>query len=337
MVVHPSSSAEIATSHQICQMKGAVHVTGVPLITAAPHRVLTVPLFEIGDHTPLADALALPVTNPNHQRQPILFSGTHHHPVRCALAATSMMSPTAKQQNYRTNQPPPTALLTSLVISSTRVATHCVGTFSGQWVVTAARTNTNAQDVVTKGMEQTSALALNTLVARLHDKAHTPYIANAWQTFLSASDLTHICPLISELLLNGFDVHAPHISRSFTPPNHPSTSKHPDAFQDIINKEFAKGRYIGPFTLLELENSIGPVQSSPLSIIPKPGRPGKYHLIQNLSFPHTASHGESHSINSQVDPANFPCSWGTFNTICSLITSLPPGCQGTTRDVAEAY
>ena len=101
-------------------------------------------------------------------------------------------------------------------------------------------------------MEQTSALTLNTLVARLHDKAHTPYIANAWQTFLSASDLTHMYPLISESLLNGFDVHAPHISCSFTPPNHPSTSKHPDTFRDIINKEFAKGRYIGPFTLLEL-------------------------------------------------------------------------------------
>ena len=71
------------------------------------------------------------------------------------------MSPTAKQQNYGTNQPLPTALVTSMVILSTRVATHCVGTFSGQRVVTAARTNTNAQDVVTKGMEQTSALALS--------------------------------------------------------------------------------------------------------------------------------------------------------------------------------
>ena len=336
-MVHSSSSAETVTSLQICQTKGAVHVTGVPLITAAPHRVHTAPLFAIGDHAPLADALAPPVTNPNRQRQPVHFSGTHHHPVRCASAATSMTSLTVKQLNYGTNQLPPTALATSMVTSSTRVATHCAGIFSGQQVVTAARTNMNARDVATKGMEQTSAPALSTLAARLHAKARTPYIANAWQTFLSASNLTHIYPLISESLLNGFDVHAPHISRSFTPPNHPSTSKHPDAFRDIINKEFAKGRYIGPFTLLELEDSIGPVQSSPLSIIPKPGRPGKYCLIQNLSFPHAASHGKPHSINSQVDPANFPCSWGTFNTICSLIASLPPGCQGATRDVAEAY
>ena len=179
MMVHSSSSAETVTSLQICQTKGAVHVTGVALITAAPHRVHTAPLFAIGDHAPLADALAPPVTNPNRQRQPIHFSGTHHHPVRCASAATSMTSLTVKQLNYGTNQLPPTALATSMVTSSTRVATHCAGIFSGQQVVTAARTNMNVRDVATKGMEQTSAPVLSTLAACLHAKARTPYIANA--------------------------------------------------------------------------------------------------------------------------------------------------------------
>jgi hypothetical protein len=29
--------------------------------------------------------------------------------------------------------------------------------------------------------------------------------------------------------------------------------------------------------------------------------------------------------------------WGTFNTVCTIIRGLPPGSQGATRDMAEAY
>ena len=74
-----------------------------------------------------------------------------------------------------------------------------------------------------------------------------------------------------------------------------------------------------------------------MTIIPKPGKPGCYHLIQNLSYPNVASHHGVSSVNSQVDSNLFPCTWGTFSTICTLIYSLLPGSQGATQDVAEAY
>ena len=103
----------------------------------------------------------------------------------------------------------------------------------------------------------------------------------------------------------------------------------------MIQAEFDKGRYIGPFTQNELENEIGPFQSSPLSLVPKAGKLGKYRLIQNLSHPHTNQ--PTPSINASLDSDDFPCTWGTFRTMCTLIRNLPNGSQAATRDIAEAY
>ena len=43
------------------------------------------------------------------------------------------------------------------------------------------------------------------------------------------------------------------------------------------------------------------------------------------------------SINSNIDSHDFPCTWGTFSTVCLIIHRLPPGSQASIRDVSEAY
>lgn len=86
----------------------------------------------------------------------------------------------------------------------------------------------------------------------------------------------------------------------------------------------------------EVIDLIGPFQSSPLSIIPKPNKPGKYRFIQNFSHPYTRNDGVL-SINSAIRSEEYPCTWGTFNTIALLIQQLPPGSEAATRDVKEAY
>lgn len=111
--------------------------------------------------------------------------------------------------------------------------------------------------------------------------------------------------------------------------------EHSQIFQEIVNKEFTKGRYLSPFTHLEVEHILGPFQTSPLSLVPKPGKPGKYRLVQNLSFPLLASLVPS--INSLVDPDLFPSHYSTFFVVALVLSSLPPGSQGAVRDVAEAY
>ena len=87
-----------------------------------------------------------------------------------------------------------------------------------------------------------------------------------------------------------------------------------------------------------MESLIGPFQSSPFSIIPKPGRPNNFCILQNYSFPHNISNTfPNHSINSSINSDDFPTTWGTFTVISLLIHQLPPNSQVGTRDVAEAY
>jgi hypothetical protein len=111
-----------------------------------------------------------------------------------------------------------------------------------------------------------------------------PYNANGWQDLLIEFNLSHKHLTLLEQLMRGFHVHAPTMTWSFTPPNNPSILMHQDAFNEILHREFQKQRYIGPFTQDALETHIGPFQSSPLNIIPKPEKPGKFRLIQNLSI-----------------------------------------------------
>jgi hypothetical protein len=196
-------------------------------------------------------------------------------------------------------------------------------------VTTAA---TSAQGVHPPLTELRTALELRKLAAL------TPYDPRAWEILLTESRLIEKYPLIPESLRTGFLINMPNISVTQTPPNNPAIYEHQSHFDKIINLELFKHRYIGPFSRHSLESLIGPFQSSPFSIIPKPGRPGLYRLIQNYSFPHdiTPLHPNP-SINSSLNSDDFPTTWGTFSIISLLIHQLPPYSQLATRDVAEAY
>ena len=270
-----------------------------------------------------------------------------------ALFATRRPCPPAQSASERTKSAPivppatrrpcgiiqhlPTVHATSKDACSIRVDEASVGIFNAPVDARAKGTITNAQAAETPTTEPRNAPSASALPARLLSRALTPYNADGWRDMLIKFNLSHKHPALLEQLMHGFRVQAPTITRTFTPPNNPSIDVHQDAFDKIVHKEFTKQRYIGPFTQDALETLIGPFQSSPLNIIPKPGKPGKFRLIQNLSYPNSPRTNEALSINSQVDSALFPCKWGTFYTACALIHTLPRGTQGATRDVAEAY
>jgi hypothetical protein len=163
-----------------------------------------------------------------------------------------------------------------------------------------------------------------------------PYKPEAWRKHLHAAGLQDKYPSIPDNLCFGFDAGIRPILQTFAPSNHPSITKYNSEFNNIIQAELQKGRYIGPVTREEVEFLLGAFQTSPLSIIPKPGRPGKYRLIQNLSSPHSPLNSIT-SVNSSIDSNQYPCTWGTFSVICLLIRRLPPGSQAAVRDVKEAY
>lgn len=165
----------------------------------------------------------------------------------------------------------------------------------------------------------------------------TPYNWQVWQYYLAKAGLYEDYKDVVDGIRKGFNIGFPSITRSQLPQNGPSIEEFRSHFDEIVANEIEKGRYTGPFTKMELERRIGPCQSSPLTIIPKPHRPGKFRVIQNFSFPYIPSSKFPNESVNAASTSELPCTWGTFQVTCLLISSLPPGSQAAVRDVAEAY
>ena len=164
----------------------------------------------------------------------------------------------------------------------------------------------------------------------------TPYKFEAWDKLLHRHNLHSKYPKLVASLQKGFDAGIRKIYSTFTPPNSSTVELHLELYQEIVDRELFTGRYIGPLSESEVEKLIGPFQSSPLSLVPKPGKVDKFRAVHNFSYPHSPTNHIS-SINYTIDPDVYPCTWGTFATICFTIFNLPPGSQASIRDVAEAY
>ena len=169
-------------------------------------------------------------------------------------------------------------------------------------------------------------------------QALTPYNARVWESLLAESGLDKKYPSLPQNLRSGFIINIPNITSTQTPPNNSTIRDLQTQFNKIVDLEILKKRYIGPFSRQMMESLVGPFQSSPFSIIPKPGKPDRFRLIQNYSFPYntTPTHPNP-SINSLLNSDDFPTTWGTFTIISLIIHQLPPHSQIATRYVAEAY
>ena len=252
-------------------------------------------------------------------------------PARYASAVGNTTLEPANCPPYGTESTKPGAHARTMAVSSTKTAGHYATT--GTSLLDA---RTKAHDISMNVLDAVNPhTVLRNAVSRRRRHPRTPLNAELWEESLRSSNLLSKYHQVPMFIRSGALAGIPNISHTFTPLNKASTEELSTAFQDIIQAEFSKGRYIGPFTRDELEREIGPFQSLPLSLVPKSGKPGKYCLIQNLSFPH--SNLPTPSINSFLDSDAFPSTWGTFRTISTLIRGLPPGSQAVVRDIAEAY
>lgn len=183
---------------------------------------------------------------------------------------------------------------------------------------------------------QTTELLI--VLKQRQSKANTPLKHEGWVLLLYKHGLYDKYEHIPRSILIGFNTGIPHLHFTYTPANSPSLHVYHDEFNTIVQKEFNKGRCLGPLNRQQAVDLVGPFHSSPLSLLDKPGKPGKHCLVQNLSFPQkSTTRLSTPSINSYIDSNNYPCTWGTFNVICRTIWELPPGSEGACRDVAEAY
>jgi len=277
-------------------------------------------------------------TQHHNQSLPIahsLFSPAQAHPASLLAPSASAATPILLPNASRT----PSGMVLGLiannqnrVVWSTRTGIPYARTGRDQEAA-PPRDTTRATSAPDAGNRLT---ALNNVLMHRRHKAHTPLKAREWHRLLLTTHLLKKYPTLPHNIQFGFDAGIRPITETFAPPNNPSIATLAASFTEIVEKEFNRGRYIGPLSRAETEHILGPFQSSPLSLTPKPDKPDKYRLVQNFSFPHSPTSTIS-SINHTINSDLYPCTWGTFSTICLLIWRLPPGSEAAVGDVAEAY
>ena len=254
-------------------------------------------------------------------------------PVPSVLAVTPTKLSSVQLQNYGTT---PNRPLLSAPINSSPCGMENWSAVNGNAKQAATAPpmiyDISVQVVPRRLMELKNVLELRKSLAL------TPYNSHAWESMLSASGLSKKYPSLPQNLRTGFLINMPMISTTQTPPNKSVITEYQHQFVKIVSLELFKQRYFDPFSSLVTESLIGPFQTSPFSIIPKPGKPERFRLIQNYSYPHNVTPVHLNpSINSFLNSDDFPTTWGTFSIISLLIHQLPPHSQVATREVAEAY
>ena len=91
---------------------------------------------------------------------------------------------------------------------------------------------TNVQAVETRIMVLRSALKLR------KNQALTPYNSNTWDLLLHEHNLLKKYPNLPNSLAQGFDARIRNIHEMFTPNNSPTLHDYPEAYQNIVDKEF---------------------------------------------------------------------------------------------------
>lgn len=206
-------------------------------------------------------------------------------------------------------------------------------------VTSASRSNSEAANVIMDSFTSVPPVVkqltvLQPVITKRRSNPLHPFNLLFLEALLrDTSLLSHYSTILSSFS-SGFVVGIPTLHHTFAPPNHPSLESLAQEFHTIVNVEFERSRYLGPFNKIELQQLIGHFQTSPLSLVPKPNSK-QYRLVQNLSFPHTNK--PLPSINSFINSTDFPCTFGTFYNVCFIINNLPPGSQASTRDVSDAY
>uniref|UniRef100_A0A0W0G4R0 Uncharacterized protein n=1 Tax=Moniliophthora roreri TaxID=221103 RepID=A0A0W0G4R0_MONRR len=276
---------------------------------------------------------------------------TSHHAAHSALVEINTTSDhVEKRYCGTTRRPHDVPAMPEAILKTPKASRYApIGRRRTDVLIPDTPTDTSARDVESQVTE------LRTALSARRSAALTPLHAEAWHEVLTETGLLCKYQDLAESIKHGFNVGIIPIQHTFTPANNIRTNEHQTAFENIVKNELRLRRWLGPYPQCVIEAVLGPFQTSPISMVPKPGKPGKFRLVQNFSYPHkplscditnTTHHFTNtplpapiliSSINSSIDSTLYPCLWGTFATTCRLLWSVPPGSQRAVRDVSEAY
>ncbi|KAE8226947.1 hypothetical protein CF319_g537 [Tilletia indica] len=200
----------------------------------------------------------------------------------------------------------------------------------------AAHSKRNATDATvatTAPMELTSvpSAAAPPMAAKLVPSP-SPLKAEGFDKFIKMFDLQHAFPTMVSNIENGFDFGIPPIRETAIQKNHCIAEDELVILHEIVQKEMNAGRLLGPFNQEEVEAMLGPFQTSPLGLAPKPG--GKWRMIQDFSSPRK---GAVAAINDYIDSDEFICCWDGYLAMVDEIRGLPKGSLAAMSDAMEAF
>ncbi|KAE8186662.1 hypothetical protein CF336_g6641 [Tilletia laevis] len=161
--------------------------------------------------------------------------------------------------------------------------------------------------------------------------------ADGWKAALKQHRIDLRYPSLVGALQDGLSI-------GIVPPERTSIATHfnsalesPDVVSAIVPKELTSNRYTGPYSsAAEVEAILGPFQTAPLGLLPKPN--GKFRLTQDFSFPRqTTNANQTPSFNSALNIEQCPTTWYTFDNICDTILQLLRTAQAFVRDVTSAF
>lgn len=149
----------------------------------------------------------------------------------------------------------------------------------------------------------------------VRDRIITPYDSTSFHSLLTQFQLISRYPNLVSKLEQGFPLgDFPPILSTYTPPNHPSVLAYHDVVSKYLLAEREKERMSGPYTRIQLEETLGsPFRSSPVVIVLKQAKP---RMAINLSFKGRAGF----AVNDMIDSDDFPTRWGGATEVENIVS-----------------
>ena len=154
----------------------------------------------------------------------------------------------------------------------------------------------------------------------------SPLVASAWEEELSSHPDKCFVEFILQGIQRGFRIGFDR-RKWLVPATSNLSVNNPQTVTEYLSKEVALGRM---WTILAGKWPKG-LQTSPLGLIPKKNRPGKWHLIVDLSSP------ENKSVNSGINQEVASLAYASLDHLAGLVVSAGRGSFLVKADIKEAY